>query len=264
MNADKLISCVMVTKMTPARHTFFVRSVNAFTQQDYAATELIILPDQDDPAVLSLATDHVAKLGDGRIRLLPAVRGHSLGALRNLAAQAARGAVICQWDDDDLSHPSRISRQFDHMTQLGAGACYLQDVMQMLTGRRELYWTNWRMTPTGAHPGTLMCWRHCLPPYPELALGEDTDVFFRLNETTKIALLNGEPHLFIYVTHDGNAWPSDHHRMLIDRLAISSSLLRRRESFLRGGLLPLDFGPDPIVVMGSNGPAFTLEPDSST
>jgi glycosyltransferase involved in cell wall biosynthesis len=263
MNSAEFVSCVMVTKMTPTRHKFFIRSLRAFAEQDYPSTELVILSDQDDPSAWSLAADHVAKLGDARIRLLPAVRGNSLGRLRNLAAEAARGAVICQWDDDDLSHPSRISRQFDHMTQQGAGACYLQDVMQLLAGPRELYWTNWRMTPTGAHPGTLMCRRHVLPAYPDLALDEDRAVFCRLNEATKIALLSSEPHLFIYVTHDGNAWPSDHHRMLIDRLAISQALLRRRESELRGGLRPLDFGPDPVVVMGSNGPAFTLEPEHS-
>ena len=71
-------------------------------------------------------------------------------------------------------------------------------------------------------------------------------------------MLEGAPHLYIYVSHAENSWDQGHHRMLADRLGLSQGLLRRREAALRDGLSVFDFGPGPVTVEGRNGPAFTL------
>ena len=37
--------------------------------------------------------------------------GLSLGELRNRSVELAQGHLVCQWDDDDRSHPMRLSVQ---------------------------------------------------------------------------------------------------------------------------------------------------------
>jgi hypothetical protein len=72
-------------------------------------------------------------------------------------------------------------------------------------------------------------------------------------------LLADAPHLYVYVSHGANLWSDAHHRMWANMLAMSRGMLMRREAQIREGVGVFDFGPGPITVLGSNGPAFTLE-----
>ncbi|MDR3522126.1 MAG: glycosyltransferase family A protein [Acidocella sp.] len=84
----------------------------------------------------------------------------NLGQLRNIAREAASGEVTCQWDDDDLYHPLRLSTQLRALMEGAYEATVLQDVMQYKPDACAMYLTNWHATPCGAHPGTLMAMRN--------------------------------------------------------------------------------------------------------
>ena len=218
--------------------------------------------DQADPAAIAALEDFVASLARPNIRVLPPEGNKSLGALRNRSVAASRGAVLCQWDDDDLHHPARVARQLEAMVAAGKEASYLQEVFQFVTESRKLYWTNWLRAPVPAHPGTLMCARAVMPPYPETGVlsqrGEDRDVLERLQAAGHVSVLEQAPHLFVYRMHATNLSSQSHLQMLVESLSVSAAFLLRRRAAITDDLAVFDFGGEQVFVTGSNGPAFTM------
>ena len=249
-----LVSCLTVTLGTPPRLPMLARALADFAAQKHAERELVLVV---DGASASAAVTRLARMHPG-VRIVAPGAGLSLGALRNVAVAAARGDLLCQWDDDDRHHPDRIVAQRAALGE--AEACALQEVMQLDADARELRCANWARTPAGAHPGTLMTHRGTMPRYPETggeaSLGEDLAAWQQLVARAPVVRLAGAAQLYIYVAHGANSWPAAHHAMLGETLAISRGLLLRREAALRDGLAP--FGLTGARVVGLNGPAFTL------
>jgi glycosyltransferase involved in cell wall biosynthesis len=248
------VSCLTVTLGTAERLPMLARAIGAYATQSLDDRELVIVPDRPGDPVAAL----VAGFGRDDIRIVSAEPGLPLGALRNRSAAAAQGAILCQWDDDDLHHPDRLAAQ---LAALGtADAVVLQDVMLLDAAAGEMRWTNWAGTPGRGHPGTLMARRDALPLYPETGpearLGEDLAVLGALDAAGRVERLAGAAQFYVYVSHGLNSWSAAHHAMLAETLAISRGLLLRREAALREGLSP--FGLAGVRVMGSNGDAFTL------
>ena len=260
--ADFMVSCLMVTLAVPERLDFLRRSVGDYCRQTHCRKELVIVLDFGPPETKTAIAEHVASLRRNDIRIVDPGRKLSLGALRNIARESARGDIHCQWDDDDLHHPERLERQLDYLLQAGCEAVCLQETMQFFPRARALYCTNWRASPPRSNPCTLMCRRSAPMRYPETGaesrVGEDVAVVRQLLEHEACRFLADAPHLYVYVSHGNNFLNGDHHRMLATRLGISRGLLRRRETQLREGLRPFEFGPEPITVQGNNGVAFTL------
>jgi glycosyltransferase involved in cell wall biosynthesis len=259
------ISCLLVTM--PQRLEMFKRSVADYCAQAYEDKELVVVTDGPRDAMRPLAM-HVESLGRSDIRVVHEERRRSLGALRNLSCEAASGELFCQWDDDDIYHPRRLAEQYDALVKGQADCMYLEDTLQFIEESRQLYWLNWHATEARAHPGTLLCRRAAQPRYPEQGeiaeRGEDLVVCLELQKRPGFATLAGRPFLYVYVTHDVNKYPRQHHNMLAQTLAISQGLLLRREPELREGLKDLDFGPGAVSVAGSNGQAFTLNENRSS
>lgn len=258
--AEVMVSCLMVTLAVPERLSYLRRSVSDYCRQTHRNKELVIVLDCGPPETKAAIAEHVATLRRTDIRIVDPQRKLSLGALRNVARESAGGDILCQWDDDDLYHPERLEVQLEHLLQADCEAVCLQEIMLFFPRARELYCINARAT--GGMPPTLMCRRRAPIRYPETGpdshIGEDTAVLLQLRERDACRFLAGAPHLHVYVSHGHNTQTDDHHRMLVTRIAISRSLLLRRESQLREGLRPVELGPEPIPVMGYNGVAFTL------
>ncbi len=252
----------MVTLPVRQRQEHFARSVAAYCGQSHSNKELVIVLDQGEADARAAIAAKVAALGRPDLRVVEPAGKRSLGALRNVSVDEARGDVLCQWDDDDLHHPQRIERQLAALLASGGTALHLEDALQWFPDSRTLYWTNWRATAPKGLPGTLMCRRSAPIRYPETGsdarLGEDSAVSLQLQRLGGFEVLAGAPHLYVYVSHGANTWGDEHHRMLARELAISKSLLLRREAQLREGLAAVDFGPGPVTVEGYNGTAFTL------
>jgi glycosyltransferase involved in cell wall biosynthesis len=114
-----LVSCIMPTA---DRRRFVTQALECFRRQDYSPRELIVVDDGDDP---------VGDLVDGEpdVRYLRLERRRSLGAKRNLACEAARGAIIAHWDDDDWSADWRLRYQVERLLAEGADVCGLRQLM---------------------------------------------------------------------------------------------------------------------------------------
>ncbi len=214
----------------------------------------------DEAALLAF----VASLGRDDIRVLRVPDSTTLGRKRNLSVAAARGDILCVWDDDDRHHPLRLERQLRALAESGLEAVFLEDVLMYFEQRRILYWTNWRATEIGGLTASMMFAKAAQLQYPEIgpsaSLGEDVVAAAPLLARNGCCGLGNAPYLYVYFVHGANTCQTDHFNMLSDRLAISQGLLRRREALVREGLREFDglFGPGSVQVQGSNGPAFTL------
>ena len=156
-----------------------------------------------------------------------------LGALRNISVEHAQGDIICQWDDDDLSHSSRLGRQFSEMKHQGASVSYLREHLHLFAPERRLFWCDWvRAQEFVGMPGTLMAWKKVLPPYPaRLSRNEDTVLQQEIARAgVRTMSIPGLAHLFLYTYQGGNSFPEGHHLRLAQGLSLErASLLERHE-----------------------------------
>src|SRR4051794_25105974 len=97
-----LISIILPT----IRATTVSDAIDAILKQTDEAWELVVVPQGDDPSLLGLLDDYVAR--DPRVRYVHTQRKNSSHA-RNVGIQAALGAVIAFTDDDCEVAPDWIS-----------------------------------------------------------------------------------------------------------------------------------------------------------
>ncbi len=196
---EPLVSCLMVTRgnLFPARF-----AIECFARQTYANRELVVLVDAPAAELVAL----IEKRDDPRIRVVH-VDGqrHTLGALRNLAVQNARGDYVCQWDDDDLYAPQRIATQLDALLADGAAACVLS--------RLTLWWpAARRLALSGRRPweGSILARKSALPAYPHLGRREDSEMMAALSQQEEVLELDA-PELYVYIRHGGNTFGTEHY-----------------------------------------------------
>lgn len=208
------VSCLTVTQ--PGRLGRLVESVRCFAHQTHPARELVVVHDGDrrfDADVCAV----VAAEAPGLPTSVHKVRRGPLGALRNRSVDVATGEILCQWDDDDLSHPTRIETQVQRLESAGAEACLLTEQLHLFEPDAELRWDDWSVErfPMCFVAGTLLARRSTLPRYPRRRLGEDTPVVTALVAAGhRVTGVQGRGWLHVYVFHDANAWDRDHHRAI--------------------------------------------------
>ena len=214
MTSTELVSCVMVTQAS--RTQLGALAMGDFFAQTWPQRELLVLHDGDDAA--HEAWSQLAAITSGAVvRVLQAPPGLTLGALRNIATQAAHGSIICQWDDDDRYHPQRIELQMQALSSQSADFCFLRDQLHWFVRDSELMWDDWNSEafPLNFVQGTLLGKRAYLPVYPELARGEDTGVTLDiLRAGRRIARLADAGWCYAYVYHGSNVWDANHHRAI--------------------------------------------------
>lgn len=200
-----LVSCLMVTRgrLFPGRF-----AVDSFRAQTWAERELVLVCDAPGTAIEA----YCRTLDDARIRIVTPADAEtatntapgSLGELRNLSLRAARGAWICQWDDDDLYHPQRLEIGMLMLLSSRADALFLS---------RWLLWAPHarRVGVSGAREweGSMLARRDAVPPYPALGRGEDTAVMHAMLGRGRVLLLDA-PWLYTYVQTGANTWTAQH------------------------------------------------------
>ncbi len=216
----ELVSCVMVTGR---RAPLAKLAIQCFRNQTWPARELVIIDDDPDDALAR----HVDALGDPAIRHIrvPA-EGRPLGALRNQSLAHARGALVCQWDDDDLYDPLRIELQMRVMGITDSAACFLPRWLQWLPGLGMLAVSSRRVWE-----GSMLCRKEILPPYPEIRRGEDTPVAMAIVAGAQVVHLD-LPRLYLYVGHERNTHAPAHHRHLMN-VATARFMGPRADAVLR-------------------------------
>ena len=198
-----LVSCIMPTSGRP---DWLLQSIQYFLRQDYPSLELIIVDASPDERMASLPDD--PRIHHRRIRA-----GSSIGEMRNLACELARGDIIIHWDDDDWYGERRVTAQVRPILHGLADITALTDTPFFDLNT----WKFWRCAPhlhrrlfvLDVHGGTLAFRRTLFGSkcrYPNLSLAEDA--YFLQNtvaQGARLARIPSDDH-FVYLRHTGNAW----------------------------------------------------------
>src|ERR1700746_2756945 len=118
-----MISCLTVTQ--EGRLDVLARAIGDFRAQSVRDQEMVII--HDGRATFHDGVARLAADADARVAVTRASPGLSLGALRNVAIDAARGEFVCQWDDDDRYHPRRLEVQLEALAAAQADCSFLSD-----------------------------------------------------------------------------------------------------------------------------------------
>jgi len=258
-----IISCLMVTFDRLALAKLAIRS---YAEQRYPQRELVIVTDGEE-SYRSALTCYVEELGIAGVRVIyPGSGEFTLGMLRNISIEAAQGEIICQWDDDDYSHPERLAVQACHMLAQRAGASFFTDHLQYIEPEGLLSWLDWSIDGQNQGlmqlaPGTLMMHRDTRFRYtesgPDARRGEDWLFMEAVYGDMPVTALGGVGHLYLYRYHGRNTFSREHHSKLRAERSRSNQQL-----LLDADLLQEAIRCYPIVrpcsVVGREGLAFVL------
>jgi glycosyltransferase involved in cell wall biosynthesis len=234
MPSDSLVSCLMPTH---GRRRFVPLAVRYFLRQSYPNRELVVVDDGPEP-VRDLLPE------DPRIRYLRLDRRLSIGEKRNRAAEAAQGALLAHWDDDDWSGPDRLSTQVNRLLASGADLCGLDRPLFYDPGGARAWRYRYAGRRAWAAGGTWL-YRRALweeRPFDAVDDGEDTRFVWRLAPERVLAL--GDAPWFVALVHAGSTsrkrlsgphWRPEPLATVTDRLGPDAGLY--------GGTLPLSQEP---------------------
>lgn len=182
------------------------RAIRCFSAQTYPNKELIILYEDDDQETAFFISRQPSS-DVIKVVTVPRSAEIRLGQLRNVAIQAASGTYICQWDDDDWYHMSRLEYQYWQLAESSSAGSIMMVwlIFDATTGRSYIsnsrYWE-----------GSILCAKEILlnTKYENLSSGEDTPVVEALLKSGKLHAITRVPWLYIYVYHGSNTFNHDH------------------------------------------------------
>lgn len=230
-----LISCVTVTT---GRHDLIQGAVQSFLAQTYPRREMVILS-QGSPDANKRIEEYVKAYPN--IQLVEAPSRLTLGEMRNASVELAHGDVICQWDDDDYYHPSRLAAQFKALRANAVASLYTAH-LKYFADTGQLYMIDYLrgtedyMKLCESHPykrflcGSVMFRKSCFYHaknrlYPERGAQsgreEDLNVLQRLMQMGHITPVH-TPFHYCYVFHGGNVYERHHHEMLFHKKHIAT------------------------------------------
>ena len=198
-----LISCICVTRNKPL---MLERAIQCFHAQTYPNKELIILYDDDDVATGFFLGNRPA-VKNIRVICIPRSPDIKLGELRNIAIQAAGGTYVCQWDDDDWFHASRLQYQFQQVATSSYAGCIMTVWTIFDATVNKVYISNKR-----PGEGSIFCKKEVLlhTKYDNTSSGEEAPVIDHLLTSGLLYTIEEVPWLYIYVYHGSNTWDHAH------------------------------------------------------
>lgn len=202
-NSLPLVSCLLVTADRP---DLCRRALLSFQQQTYANRELVVLDNGVKP--MRHLLDEMDQSAVRYIRIEP-TPSTVIGGLRNVALEAAAGEyVVPQWDDDDWSHPERLSTQIDALGD-EFDACVLAGTL-MHVDREEYFDRPFIGLLANGVPPTIV---HRNVPgirYPELRRTSDSVYLDAWRERRVNVLPKESSYLYVRYFHGGNLWEQEH------------------------------------------------------
>jgi glycosyltransferase involved in cell wall biosynthesis len=256
-----MISCLMVTL---DRLSLAKRAIDSYADQTWPNKELVIVTD-GTPRFRESLERHVEANGIAGVRFVyPEQSGLTLGALRNISLAEARGEIVCQWDDDDCSHPARLVEQAGDMLRRNARASFMTDHLQLIAEQRMLCWIDWTIGGTQGMnqlaPGTLMMFRDDRFRYPESGpmsrQGEDSVLLSQIHATIPVAHASGLGYLYLYQYHGRNTFSREHHYHMAN-FRTSTAQIKENAGKLRDAVAYYAIAK-PVVVVAQEGPVFAL------
>ena len=200
LKEQQLVSCVMVTR---GDMNLIRESYRAFKSQSWKNRELVIVSENVTDELRSLAR------GDSdEVKLVEVHKGTTtLGDLRNLSVARSRGDFVCQWDDDDLYDPDRISICMKVLIESSSDAVFLS--------RCLLWWKSMgrvAISPVRVWEPSIFARRAVLPIYPSIGKGEDSVVTDWIARYHPISIID-YPQLYCYRVTGNNTSSVDHFEM---------------------------------------------------
>jgi predicted O-methyltransferase YrrM len=198
--AGPLVSCVMPTY---DRRALVPTAIAGFLRQDRPDAELLVV-DDGPKSLADLIPD------DPRVRHLRLDRRLSIGAKRNLGCDAARGALIANWDDDDWYAPWRLSCEIAALEESGADVVGLNHLLYLEPAARRAWRYAW--PPHGRpwlHDAVLLftrdLWRR--NPFPDTSRG--IDCRFLWSPVRKRIKAIPDERFYVGIIHSTNTSPKN-------------------------------------------------------
>lgn len=204
-----LVSCLMVTRGDLAR---VGASIGCFRKQTYHNKELVIVCGATTAGLQRLVEESGAD-----VRLVPVNEQLSLGLLRNVSLDEARGEIVCQWDDDDIYGIHRIERSVGTLLQGEADAVFLRQVCLWCPGQRIL-----SLSFTRVWEASMVAFKEALPRYADAPRREDTALVEAMLRTRSIALLD-DPLSYCYCIHGQNTYDLPHFQRILSGASLKLS-----------------------------------------
>jgi glycosyltransferase involved in cell wall biosynthesis len=261
------ISCVMVTAGRPDK---IRRSIRCYLRQIYPDKELIILS-QGKENINKELSNYVKSLELSDIYFFTAPENLSLGGMRNLGVELTHGDIICQWDDDDLSHPFRLAKQFNALSADGVLVSAYQEHLKWFEDTNEIYWIDWSVEVGEDRRylhGTSMyrketfcdCGNMLYPEVgPQSGREEDWNAIKKILGKGRIAGIR-EGYHYIYTYHGDNIYWRSHHELVLRKRVYTKDELLARKLVIELALR--ECGVDRQVRVCSNdGVAFEFSPE---
>ena len=236
-----LITCVCVTKN---RFNLLKRAISSYINQTYPNKKLVIVSQSDSNNNL-LISKYIKLLDRSDILFLEAPEMLTLGAMRNVSVELATGEVVCQWDDDDMYHPERLSTQYKALKSDSRNVASLYtEFLKYFNNSSELYWCDWSKESEYSHRflcGSIMFYKSLFHMwetfYPERGSQsgreEDLHVLEKIINKGSIAPVS-EGHQYIYFYHGSNTYDLEHHKLTLDvrwgkKVLTKDQLLEKKE-----------------------------------
>jgi glycosyltransferase involved in cell wall biosynthesis len=196
-----LVSAVCPTRN---RREFVAKAVACFLAQDYKKKQLIIVDNGDEP-LRDLGPRNWVRSDVYERVMYIRVEGarKSVGAMRNIGCAAAAGDLICAWDDDDYSHPRRISEQVKLIVMSQTNMVGYNSMPFIDEENRKAYlYRNPEMYALGT---SLMYqrayWRG--RKFPEIDVGEDNEFIERAQRARSLIAVDAGDRMVARI-HSGN------------------------------------------------------------
>jgi glycosyltransferase involved in cell wall biosynthesis len=266
LELNEKISCVMVTAGRPH---LIERSLDCYIRQTYPHKELVVLT-QGSPETNAVIRSIIQRKNRPDIKLHEAPQSLSLGGMRNLSIELTHGSVICQWDDDDLSHSSRLWRQYRSLRGDDTIATAYQEHLKWFEDTDEIYWVDWSIETEEDRRylhGTAMfrkkaftdCHNLLYPEYGNQSQKEeDWNAIQKLLKHGKMKGIR-EGCQYIYTFHGNNIYWRDHHALVLQKRVYTSEEVLLRRDFITEHLR--DCGVNrPVKICAISGPVFEYQP----
>lgn len=182
VDSDELVSVVM-TSYRPIRE-HILNSVKSLLNQTWSKIEIIVVDDSSGVEYERIF-DEVAEL-DKRIRIARTQQNSGTYQARNLGFNLANGVYITGQDDDDWSHPQRISTQVSYLRKYkDVAACRVHSIAstEYLSMARL-----GKRTPEETNASTMMMSRKTwekVGGFLPIRKAADTELYLRIERVTR-------------------------------------------------------------------------------
>jgi hypothetical protein len=105
-------------------------AINSILQQSFRDFELIVVDDASTDGTAEIAMSY----DDPRIRIISTTINMGVVGARNLGFKAVRGTYLAIQDADDISHPTRLARQVEHLDRHPGDVLVATDIRQLHLG----------------------------------------------------------------------------------------------------------------------------------